>query len=625
MSHNHSHSHGHGGHQCSHDHGSQEKNSITAQPAAPVSLSNTIFADSGVAAGADTVTTAPGGARPATSLQEPYIIARQLTVALRVRHVATVKSLISRLETLKSLHLLKEPDDEGHSLMHWAAMSGYVEMMSALYNAGCPVEVQSTASAGMYPIHWACTIDSIASVKWLINNGADVNCRDRQGCTPLTIAAQNGLVGHVLFLVKHGANVSILDNNEDSALHWAAYKGNDAVLITLLKMGQSISASDVFGHTPLHLAAIRGNLDAVEYLVLEAKADMTIKDKKGLTPLDLSIEKKKPQVEFFLRSHAKGGAWNRAMLVECIKRPSIINAMCRTGYGVEGSYFPFLLNLVSSTGVGVVTFLRFFDDTFLESTPRLYLVVAATTMYVLSWIGLAFVYFSDPGYLSKEKDVRFAGLFNSRLACIENGDVDEEAEGDKTRFRGQMCYTCHIERPIRSKHCRVCRKCVRCFDHHCPFVSTCVGGQNYGKFMLYVVLFLSAASTHVAGCITYMTALHFDYLCLASTIYCIGFIMVISGLFVYHSNLIYVNLTTNEHQNWSRYRYLLSPSGTFLNPFNQSCTENCMSRTVWGNADVLPRSVIRELTQEHDSERQSLMSESNAGRENTEEQGIEMA
>jgi len=49
------------------------------------------------------------------------------------------------------------------------------------------------------------------------------------------------------------------------------------------------------------------------------------------------------------------------------------------------------------------------------------------------------------------------------------------------------CPTCMIRKPIRSKHCRECGYCVARMDHHCVWLDGCVGLQNHGRFVLFLV------------------------------------------------------------------------------------------------------------------------------------------
>ena len=50
----------------------------------------------------------------------------------------------------------------------------------------------------------------------------------------------------------------------------------------------------------------------------------------------------------------------------------------------------------------------------------------------------------------------------------------------------RRCDTCQIMRPPGASHCRVCDNCVMGFDHHCLFISNCVGKRNRKYFVLFL-------------------------------------------------------------------------------------------------------------------------------------------
>ncbi|XP_031779906.1 palmitoyltransferase ZDHHC3-like [Nasonia vitripennis] len=50
-----------------------------------------------------------------------------------------------------------------------------------------------------------------------------------------------------------------------------------------------------------------------------------------------------------------------------------------------------------------------------------------------------------------------------------------------------VCTRCETYRPPRAHHCRICKRCIRRMDHHCPWINNCVGERNQKYFIPFLV------------------------------------------------------------------------------------------------------------------------------------------
>ncbi|KAL0926717.1 hypothetical protein M5K25_002961 [Dendrobium thyrsiflorum] len=86
----------------------------------------------------------------------------------------------------------------------------------------------------------------------------------------------------------------------------------------------------------------------------------------------------------------------------------------------------------------------------------------------------------DPGIIpryesSPSEDIASGSRVRSRRITIDDIEI-------KIKY----CRICKIFRPPRSCHCPVCDNCVEKFDHHCPWLSQCVGLRNYRYYMMFI-------------------------------------------------------------------------------------------------------------------------------------------
>ena len=167
-------------------------------------------------------------------------------------------------------------------------------------------------------------------VEHLLSCGADVDARSYDGKTPLLTVAKLGIVlnqnGMVTLLLDHGADVSAKDREGCTAMHWAALYERSALAELLLSRGAEINARDRTGKTPFmyacgppppsptiamvesitdpekrkkfenHLPKAYEKRAKMVQFWLEHGADAAARDEQGMTALDYALKQGRPEI-----------------------------------------------------------------------------------------------------------------------------------------------------------------------------------------------------------------------------------------------------------------------------------------------------------------------------------------
>lgn len=124
------------------------------------------------------------------------------------------------------------------NLLHRATKEGNFTVVSELLKCGYR-SLEAKNQDGQTAVHLASKQGEEAILEKLIASGANVNCRDQHGNTPLHYACQNNLLSIVRILINNGgANVQIRNTNTGwVSLHEAASRGHKEIVEFLLSVG----------------------------------------------------------------------------------------------------------------------------------------------------------------------------------------------------------------------------------------------------------------------------------------------------------------------------------------------------------------------------------------------------
>lgn len=171
--------------------------------------------------------------------------------------------------------------------------------------------VNSMGSYGETLLCIACETN-IKVVKLLVKAGADVNLKSENDY-PIQVAIANNKFEIIKFLLENGVPLDFKSEiKKYTLLHYAATTYSIEIIEFLLAKGLDVNALDFDGNTPLHHACNNWEHPDIQTeiikLLLEHGADVSMKNKKEITPLGILDRIKTdiaPELIPLLKSYAK--------------------------------------------------------------------------------------------------------------------------------------------------------------------------------------------------------------------------------------------------------------------------------------------------------------------------------
>lgn len=136
---------------------------------------------------------------------------------------------------------------------------------------------------------FACFGNYYKTVKFLLENKADPNIKNKEGLSPLIISVSGNYVNIVKLLIKYDCDLEIKDKNNCNSLHKACDKNHIEIASILIKEGIDIESTNNLGDTPLITACKSKNKD-ISLFLIKCGADPTKKNNNGKCANDFMKE-----------------------------------------------------------------------------------------------------------------------------------------------------------------------------------------------------------------------------------------------------------------------------------------------------------------------------------------------
>ena len=248
-----------------------------------------------------------------------------LLFAARQGQTETVKALLDAKADINAV------DSDGNNALTLAVLNNHYDLTEMLIERGADVNIAAKngrtplySAVEMHDVDWSPRparketdkATSMDIIKSLVEHKANVNAQltapapiekhaqdmgDKTmgaGTTPFTRAARSADVELMHYLLDHGADPKLVGKDNQTALMVASgvawndhIRGTEEQALEAVKLcvslGIDVNAATEKGETALHGAAHRGADSITKYLI-EKGANVSARNKRGFTPLDLA-------------------------------------------------------------------------------------------------------------------------------------------------------------------------------------------------------------------------------------------------------------------------------------------------------------------------------------------------
>lgn len=192
-------------------------------------------------------------------------------------------SLIFMCGFAKSASIPEPKKDKNATLWH-ACKVGDLQTVKEMLEAGAKIETKN--KDGFTCLHIAVHKGNTDVVKMLMEEKANLEAINNKSCTPVLISILNNNINIAQILINAGAKENINNQNDDgwALLHYASANGFPEIVQLLLKNNADPNIKDLKGLTPLHEACGHGKFETVK-LLLDYKADKDALSNNNYRPL----------------------------------------------------------------------------------------------------------------------------------------------------------------------------------------------------------------------------------------------------------------------------------------------------------------------------------------------------